>query len=268
MASRTGRGCVIILTDNPLGRVEIHPINMGVEVNPVLRFVIDFFLRMIGTEVTLTTCLGTAGLMVLRSSNRSERRPLRPRRDARPLRTLAFGAMLRHEQVAVRSSKLTGGHAGALIVDYRETGRASERVFLFMAPPDAEALSGALKAQRHRIATERASQAAEQQQRAGSSRAGSEHTAAKVALMTAKTKARCGQRMWAQMSAEKRTAAVRVMLQSHAAVPSPALSPRRSIAKKARVRPTAAASPGRSIRSSPTHILEYVHPTHGPAVAF
>ena len=222
-----------------------------------------------GEPVTAQLCLGTAGLMVLTAP--SERRPLRPRRDARPLRTLAFGAMLRHEQVAVRSSKLTGGHAGALIVDYRETGRASERVFLFMAPPDAEALSGALKAQRHRIATERASQAAEQQQqqqRAGSSRAGSEHTAAKVALMTAKTKARCGQRMWAQMSAEKRTAAVRVMLQSHAAVPSPALSPRRSIAKKARGRPTTAASPGRSIRSSPTHILEYVHPTHGPAVAF
>ena len=215
-----------------------------------------------GEPVAAQLCLGTAGLMVLRAPG--HRRPLRPRRDARPLRTLAFGAMLRHEQVAVRSSKLTGDHAGALIVDYREAGRASERVFLFMAPPDAEALSGALKAQQHRIATERASQAAEQQQ-AGSSRAGSEHTAAKVALMTAKTKARCGQRMWAQMSAEKRTAAVRVMLQSHAAVPSPALSPRRSIAKKARVRPTAATSPA---RTSPTRILEYVHPTHGPAVAF
>ena len=215
-----------------------------------------------GESVAAQLCLGTAGLMVLRAPG--GRRPLRPRRDARrPLRTLAFGAMLRHEQVAVRSSKLTGGHAGALIVDYREAGRASERVFLFMAPPDAEALSGALKAQQHRIATERASQAAEQQQ-AGSSRSGSEHTAAKVALMTAKTKARCGQRMWAQMSAEKRTAAVRVMLQSHAAVPSPALSPRRSIAKKARVR-LVAASPA---RSSPTRILEYVHPTHGPAVAF
>ena len=216
-----------------------------------------------GEPVAAQLCLGTAGLMVLRAPG--GRRPLRPRRDARPLRTLAFGAMLRHEQVAVRSSKLTGDHAGALIVDYREAGRASERVFLFMAPPDAEALSGALKAQQHRIATERASQAAEQQQ-AGSSRAGREHTAAKVALMTAKTKARCGQRMWAQMSAEKRTAAVRVMLQSHAAVPSPALSPRRSIAKKARVRLEAAAtSPA---RSSPTRILEYVHPTHGPAVAF
>ena len=217
-----------------------------------------------GEPVAAQLCLGTAGLMVLRAPG--GRRPLRPRSgSARPLRTLAFGAVLRHEQVAVRSSKLTGDHAGALIVDYREAGRASERVFLFMAPPDAEALSGALKAQQHRIATERASQAAEQQ-RAGSSRAGREHTAAKVALMTAKTKARCGQRMWAQMSAEKRTAAVRVMLQSHAAVPSPALSPRRSIAKKARnLRLTAATSPA---RSSPTRILEYVHPTHGPAVAF
>lgn len=167
-------------------------------------------------SLKVTLQVGTVGLQVLRQDGEDGTRT-KPADGSqlRPLRTLAFAGIQSTEVVGVRAVPLTGRHPSALVVEYRDGTAFTrlEKIFCFMKTEHANKINSCLTSQLQRLRN------VEQGSRAALSADSSSRTempAALVAMMTTKTKNRCGAKVWAKMSARDRSRATMVMLESFA----------------------------------------------------
>jgi hypothetical protein len=216
--------------------------------------------------------VGTVGLQVLRREEPCSQSATEavPGMLLRPLRTLTFSSIKTTAVVAVTRGPLTGGHPSALIVEYRDGTAFTrlEKIFCFMATADANRINDCLASSLAELHTaNRSARAALSSSTGPPSDRRTEMPAALVALMTTKTKARCGAKLWASMDARARSQAVQVMMESFALqqdasavesylggrmlnAPSPSPRGRRSAAAKRGVKKLAAHV--NVVRQSPT----------------